>query len=145
MITGKITVFANGCFDVLHYGHIILLEGASKLGDRLIVALNSDKSIRELKGSDRPIYPEKHRVEMLRAIRYVDDVMVFDNEEELAYLIRAIKPDIVAKGPDWNGQPMTYRDDLDAYGGQVKIVPVDVNSTTAIIQKCIESTWGTGT
>jgi len=134
-MSSKVRVFANGCFDLLHYGHIILLKGAAVLGEELIVGLNSDKSIRELKGDNRPVFPQEQRLEMLQAIRYVDDVLPFDTERDLELLIRFVKPDIMVKGPDWDGKKLTGQDVLESYGGRVEIVPVKVDSTTSIIER----------
>jgi rfaE bifunctional protein nucleotidyltransferase chain/domain len=93
-------VFTNGCFDVLHPGHVDLLERARALGDRLVVGLNSDASVRALKGPGRPIYPQGDRVLMLRALRSVDEVLVFD-EPTPARLIEELSPDVLVKGGDW--------------------------------------------
>jgi len=130
-----VIVLANGCFDLLHYGHIILLKGARQLGDRLIVAVNSDKSVRDLKGKNRPIIPQIQRVEMLKAIRYVDSVIMFDSEKELECIIRKTRPNILAKGPDWKGNKLTGQDFVESYGGRVEIIPLRVNATTAIIKR----------
>jgi len=128
------TVLANGCFDVLHYGHILLLKGAAEFGD-LTVLLNSDVSIKKLKGSDRPIHPQDQRKAVLEAIRYVYDVIIFDTEKDLDQLIRIFKPDVLAKGPDWKGEKLTGQDTIESYGGRVEIIPISITSSTAIIER----------
>lgn len=96
--------FVNGCFDVLHPGHIQLLEYARSLGDYLIVAIDSDRKVAEMKGSERPIFSQYDRAAVLKSIRYVDIVHIFDNKEELEYLLESIKPDIMVVGSDWKGK-----------------------------------------
>lgn len=96
--------FVNGCFDVLHPGHIQLLEYARSLGDYLIVAIDSDRKVAEMKGPERPIFSQHDRSAMLSAIRYVDIVHVFDTKEDLEQLLESIKPDIMVVGSDWKGK-----------------------------------------
>jgi D-beta-D-heptose 7-phosphate kinase/D-beta-D-heptose 1-phosphate adenosyltransferase len=96
--------FVNGCFDVLHPGHIELLKHARSLGDYLIVAIDSDRKVEEMKGLDRPIFSEHDRSLMLKAIRYVDVVHVFDTKKDLEQLIESIQPDILMVGSDWKGK-----------------------------------------
>ena len=96
--------FVNGCFDVLHPGHIQLLEYARSLGDYLIVAIDSDRKVAEMKGPDRPIFSQHDRSAMLSAIRYVDIVHVFDTKEDLEQLLESIKPDTMVVGSDWKGK-----------------------------------------
>lgn len=96
--------FVNGCFDVLHPGHIQLLEYARSLGDYLIVAIDSDRKVAEMKGPERPIFSQHDRSAMLSAIRYVDIVHVFDTKEDLEQLLESIKPDILVVGSDWKGK-----------------------------------------
>ena len=117
------TVFTNGCFDVLHIGHIRLLKAAKSYGDRLIVGINSDESVRRLKGSSRPINVQAFRKEILEAFECVDEVIIFD-EDTPCELISKIKPDIHVKGGDYD--PMDYNSMPEAkivheYGGEVKI------------------------
>jgi D-beta-D-heptose 7-phosphate kinase/D-beta-D-heptose 1-phosphate adenosyltransferase len=96
--------FVNGCFDVLHPGHIKLLKYARSLGDYLIVAIDSDRKVAEMKGSERPIFSQHDRALMLKAIRYVDVVHVFDTKEDLEQLLESIQPDILVVGSDWKGK-----------------------------------------
>ncbi len=96
--------FVNGCFDVLHPGHIKLLEYARSFGDYLIVAIDSDRKVAEMKGPERPIFSQYDRSLMLKSIRYVDVVHVFDTKEELEYLLESIKPDTMVVGSDWKGK-----------------------------------------
>jgi D-beta-D-heptose 7-phosphate kinase/D-beta-D-heptose 1-phosphate adenosyltransferase len=96
--------FVNGCFDVLHPGHIELLKYARSLGDYLIVAIDSDRKVAEMKGSDRPIFSQHDRSTMLSSVRYVDIVHVFDTEKELEDLLESISPDIMVVGSDWKGK-----------------------------------------
>jgi len=104
---GQTIILTNGCFDVLHGGHVQLLKSARLLGDHLIVALNSDRSIRRLKGPGRPIYPQKSRKLLREAIRYVDRVVLFNAESELEALVKVLRPDVLVKGGDWKGQRLT--------------------------------------
>ena len=103
MINMKIS-FVNGCFDVLHPGHIELLKYARSLGDYLIVAIDSDRKVAEMKGPERPIFSQHDRSAMLSAIRYVDIVHVFDTKEDLEQLLESIKPDTMVVGSDWKGK-----------------------------------------
>ena len=96
--------FVNGCFDVLHPGHIQLLEYARSLGDYLIVAIDSDRKVAEMKGSERPIFSQYDRAAVLKSIRYVDIVHVFDTKEDLEQLLESIKPDTMVVGSDWKGK-----------------------------------------
>lgn len=96
--------FVNGCFDVLHPGHIKLLKYARSLGDYLIVAIDSDRKVAEMKGSERPIFSQHDRALMLKAIRYVDVVHVFNTKEDLEQLLESIQPDIIVVGSDWKGK-----------------------------------------
>jgi rfaE bifunctional protein nucleotidyltransferase chain/domain len=115
-------VFTNGCFDVLHPGHVDLLERARALGDRLVVGLNSDASVRALKGPGRPIYPQGDRVLMLRALRSVDEVLVFD-EPTPARLIEELSPDVLVKGGDWPVDRIVGAESVLRRGGQVVSLP----------------------
>lgn len=131
----KKVVFTNGCFDILHVGHIRYLEEASKLGDVLVVGLNSDESVRRLKGPDRPINTERERGEVLCALRSVDYVIVF--EEDTPYeLIRSFEPDVLVKGGDYAIDQIVGRDIVENKGGKVVVLPfVEGKSTTNIITK----------
>jgi len=132
---GKKIVFTNGCFDIIHAGHIKLLKKAKKLGDVLIVGINKDKSIKKIKGEDRPIMDEKQRIEIISAIEFVDYVVPFGNTTP-EKLIRIIKPDIIVKGGDYKKDEVVGKDIVEKYGGKVYIFPLLKNiSTTKIINK----------
>jgi len=128
-------VFTNGCFDLLHPGHIQGLEQARDLGDALIVGINSDASVRELKGPSRPVIPELERAEILAALDCVDAVVVFD-EPTPREIISVLLPDILVKGGDWPGNQIVGREEVEAAGGRVvSIAVVPEYSTTAILAK----------
>lgn len=128
-------VFTNGCFDLLHIGHISLLEQARRYGDRLIVAVNSDDSVCALKGPSRPIVGERYRVGVLAALAAIDAVVVFTEPTPLE-LIVAIKPDVIVKGGDYNLNTVVGAKEMESWGGQVRIVPlVEGHSTTRLIEK----------
>jgi D-beta-D-heptose 7-phosphate kinase/D-beta-D-heptose 1-phosphate adenosyltransferase len=132
---GLHTVFTNGCFDLLHPGHIQSLEQARALGDALIVGLNGDASVRELKGPGRPILPELERAEILAALECVDAVVIFQ-ELTPRETIAALLPDVLVKGGDWAGDQIIGREEVEAAGGRVVSVPVvPGHSTTAILEK----------
>ena len=128
-------VFSNGCFDLLHPGHIQTLESSRALGDALIVGLNSDASIRELKGPGRPVIPEHERAELLAALECVDAVVIF-NEPTPREIIAALLPDILVKGGDWPDDQIVGRAEVEAAGGRVISIPVvPAYSTSAILEK----------
>jgi D-glycero-beta-D-manno-heptose 1-phosphate adenylyltransferase len=131
-------VLANGCFDLLHVGHVRYLRAARQLGDRLVVAINSDESVRELKGEGRPLMPASERAEILAALSDVDAVVIF-SERDVSSLIREIHPDIHAKGTDYTVENVPEREIVIACGGRVAIVgdPKD-HSATEIIGKMRE-------
>jgi D-beta-D-heptose 7-phosphate kinase/D-beta-D-heptose 1-phosphate adenosyltransferase len=132
---GERVVFTNGCFDLLHIGHITLLEQARRYGDRLIVAVNSDASVRALKGPSRPIVGERERVGVLSALAAIDAVAVFDQATPLE-LILAVKPDVIVKGGDYKMDTVVGAKEVESWGGQVRIIPlVEGYSTTRLIQK----------
>ena len=132
---GKKVVFTNGCFDILHSGHIKLLKKAKKLGDILILGINKDKSIKKLKGKGRPIMNEKQRIEIISAIEFVDYVVPF-GQPTPEKLIKRIKPDIIVKGGDYKKNEVIGKDIVEKYGGKVYIFPLVKNiSTTKIIKK----------
>lgn len=132
---GYRVVFTNGCFDLLHPGHICTLEAARRLGDALIVGLNSDRGVRQLKGSGRPILPERERAEILAALESVDAVVIFDQPTPRE-VIAALLPDVLVKGGDWAGDQIVGREEVEAAGGRVVSIPVTPGySTTAILQK----------
>ena len=118
---GKRIVLANGCFDVLHVGHVRYLSAAKALGDKLIVAVNADASVRQLKGEGRPAMPESERAELLAALEAVDAVLVFP-ELDVRAVIREIRPDVHAKGTDYTAESVPERDEVVACGGRVAIV-----------------------
>ena len=128
-------VFTNGVFDLLHPGHLRYLQHARALGDALVVGVNTDRSVRAIKGESRPVTAEQERVEILAALSCVDIVVLFD--EETPYeLIERIQPDVLVKGADWPEESMIGRDIVEARGGRVVRVPFeDGYSTTAIIEK----------
>jgi D-beta-D-heptose 7-phosphate kinase/D-beta-D-heptose 1-phosphate adenosyltransferase len=132
---GERVVFTNGCFDLLHIGHITVLEQARRFGDRLIVAINSDASVRALKGPSRPIVGERERGRVLAALAAVDAVVVFDEPTPLE-LILATRPDVIVKGGDYAVDTVVGASEVQSWGGQVKIVPIVQGfSTTGLIQK----------
>ena len=130
---GQQIVFANGCFDVLHVGHVRYLEAAKALGDLLIVAINSDAQARRLKGDGRPLMPQDQRAEIVSALAAVDFVTVFE-EPTVAELLLALKPDIHAKGTDYTVDTVPERDVVRSYGGRVAIAgdPKDHSSSGLI-------------
>ena len=138
MLQGKSVVLANGCFDILHVGHLRYLRGASELGDVLVVAINSDKSIRAIKDEGRPILDETERVSLVSALDCVDYVVVFD-EPDVSRVLGVLKPAVHAKGTDYTEQTVPERDKVLAYGGSVRITgdPKD-HSTRGIIERILE-------
>jgi len=132
---GKKVVFTNGCFDLLHPGHVRYLQQARALGDALVVALNSDRSVRELKGDKRPILTEQERAEVMAALASVDYVTIFD-EATPREIIAALLPDVLVKGGDWGVDKIVGREEVEAAGGQVMSLPfVDGCSTTDVIER----------
>jgi len=130
---GKTVVLANGCFDFIHVGHIRYLRAARAKGDILVVALNSDSSVRRLKGEGRPILPQKERAEILAAFSFVDYVTIF-GESMVTKVLLALKPDIHVKGSDYSKETVPEKDTVKAYGGRVAIVggPKIRNTSQAI-------------
>jgi rfaE bifunctional protein nucleotidyltransferase chain/domain len=132
---GRRVVFTNGCFDLLHPGHIELLEKARALGDALIVGVNCDQVVTQLKGRDRPIWTAKERAEVLAAFGSVDAVVIFD-EPTPREIISALLPDVLVKGGDWPIDKIVGREEVEAAGGKVVSIPIlSGHSTTAIIAK----------
>jgi len=127
---GRSIVLANGCFDVLHAGHVRYLEGAHELGDILVVGINSDNQVARLKGQGRPILPERDRAEIVASLRAVDLVTIFD-EPTVTELLLAIKPDIHAKGTDYSEDTVPEREVVRSYGGRVRIVGDPKNHSTS--------------
>jgi rfaE bifunctional protein nucleotidyltransferase chain/domain len=132
---GEQIVLANGCFDLLHVGHVRYLHGAKALGGRLIVGMNSDASVRQLKGEGRPLMPAEERAEIIAALSDVDAVVIFD-EPDVRGLIRELHPDVQAKGTDYTRESVPERDVVLAYGGRVEIVgdPKDHSTTNFLGQ-----------
>jgi D-glycero-beta-D-manno-heptose 1-phosphate adenylyltransferase len=134
---GKKVVFTNGCYDILHPGHIRLLEAARSLGDVLILALNTDASVQRLKGPTRPLISQEHRAELAAALAAVDAVTFFD-EDTPRDLIASILPDILIKGADW-AHFIAGREEVEAAGGQVLALPLEPGySTTGILEQIIQ-------
>ena len=128
-------VFTNGCFDILHAGHVRYLTEAKKLGDVLVVGLNSDESVRKLKGAGRPVNPEEDRAEVLAGLRAVDHVVVFaeDTAEEM---VRQLQPDVYVKGGDYSLERLPESAIVASYGGRTVLVPmVEGRSTSNVIRK----------
>jgi rfaE bifunctional protein nucleotidyltransferase chain/domain len=135
---GRRVVFTNGCFDLLHPGHVGSLEQARALGDALIVGLNSDASVRQLKGPGRPVLPERERAEILAALESVDAVVIFDESTPREVIARLL-PDVLVKGGDWPGDQIVGREEVEAAGGRVVSIPVVPGySTTEILRKIRE-------
>jgi rfaE bifunctional protein nucleotidyltransferase chain/domain len=132
---GKRLVFTNGCFDILHVGHVRYLAAARALGDALLVAINSDRAVRDLKGAGRPIFNEAERAEILVALTAVDYVTIFDDLSPRD-LIRQVLPDVLVKGGDYGLDEIHGREEVEASGGLVLALPfVDGVSTSSIIQR----------
>jgi rfaE bifunctional protein nucleotidyltransferase chain/domain len=132
---GKNVVFTNGVFDLLHPGHVRYLEAARREGDALIVGVNSDQSVRAIKGSCRPINPENERAEVLAALKCVDAVVVF-GEDDPQQIISRLQPDVLVKGSDWAPDAIIGRDTVEARGGRVVRIPLaEGYSTSAIIEE----------
>jgi rfaE bifunctional protein nucleotidyltransferase chain/domain len=132
---GESVTLANGCFDLLHVGHVRYLQGARALGGKLVVAINSDESVRKLKGHGRPAMPERERAEIIAALACVDAVVIFD-EPDVRALIREIRPNVQVKGTDYTRESVPERDEVMACGGRVEIVGDPKNhSTTEMLGK----------
>jgi len=139
LLRGRKVVLANGCFDILHVGHVRYLESARKMGDALVVAINSDSSVREIKGPERPILTEDERVKLVSALRCVDHVLVFD-EPDVSRVLDVLRPAIHAKGTDYTEETVPERLQVIAYGGAVRIAgdPKD-HSTRDVIRRIRET------
>ena len=132
---GKKIAFTNGCFDILHVGHVRYLREAKKAGDILVLALNSDSSVRTIKGEERPLVCEEDRAEVLAALEFIDFITIFPESTPLE-LINHLKPDILIKGGDWAEDKVVGRDEVKKWGGRVAIIPeVEGKSTTNIVEK----------
>jgi len=135
---GERIVFTNGCFDLLHYGHVRYLEAARKKGDCLVVGVNSDASVRKLKGPARPVNPQSQRMAVLAALQCVDHVVMFGEATPLR-LISKVKPDVLVKGTDWKGKEVVGGDFVKKSGGKVALIRyVPGCSTTSLIRKIHE-------
>jgi D-beta-D-heptose 7-phosphate kinase/D-beta-D-heptose 1-phosphate adenosyltransferase len=133
---GETVVFTNGCFDLLHLGHVRSLEQARGLGDRLIVAVNSDASVRSLKGPGRPLVPARQRAEVVAALGCVDWVILFRESTPLA-AIRALRPDVLAKGGDWRLEQIVGREEVESWGGRVvRLREVPGIRSSQLIERC---------
>jgi len=132
---GRRVVLTNGCFDLLHPGHLALLEAARAHGDVLVVAINSDRSVRWIKGEGRPLVPEAERAETLLALEAVDRVVVYDEPTPLE-VVKALAPDVLVKGADWAEDAIVGREEMEAAGGQVvRVEMVPGRSTTAMLER----------
>ena len=132
---GKTVVFTNGCFDIIHAGHVSYLKKAKALGDILVVGLNSDSSVRKIKGGSRPINREKDRASVLSSFSFVDYIVIF-NEDTPEKLIKIIRPDVLVKGGDWKVKDMVGNEYVVSYGGRIARIPlVKGFSTTSLIEK----------
>jgi D-beta-D-heptose 7-phosphate kinase/D-beta-D-heptose 1-phosphate adenosyltransferase len=135
---GKRIVFTNGCFDLLHIGHVRYLEKARALGDVLVVGVNSDSSIRELKGPERPIFPEEERTEILSSLGCVDYITIFHEPDPLN-LITSLRPNILVKGGDWTKEQIVGKEIVERSGGEVVIIPfVQGASTSNLIETILK-------
>lgn len=138
---GKKIVFTNGCFDILHVGHTRYLREAKKLGDILVLALNSDSSVRSIKGEKRPLVPETERADVVASLESVDFVTVFSESTPLE-LIEYLQPDVLVKGGDWAKENVVGLKSVQSWGGRVAIIPeIKGSSTTNIVEK-IRKTYG---
>ena len=130
---GRVVVFTNGVFDLLHPGHVRYLKQARAQGDLLVIGVNADASVRRNKGPERPITPERERAEVLAALECVDAVTIFDEDTPLA-IISELQPDVLVKGADWAHDAIVGRDVVEARGGRVVRIPVEQgHSTTSIV------------
>ena len=133
----KKIVFTNGCFDILHVGHLRYLQDAKNLADYLVIGLNSDSSVKSLKGEQRPIVNELERAEMLLGLKAVDEVVIFSEQTPIK-LIKAIKPDFLCKGGDWAIEQIVGADFVQSYNGKVLSLPfIEGKSTTGIIERIL--------
>ena len=131
----KKIAFTNGCFDILHVGHVRYLREAKKTADVLVLALNSDSSVQSIKGEKRPLVPEEERAEILAALEFIDFVIIFPELTPLE-LINYLKPDIIIKGADWPENKVVGGDNVKKWGGRVILIPiVEGKSTTNIVEK----------
>jgi len=136
-VAGKRVVFTNGCFDILHKGHVELFRTARKHGDVLVVAINSDGSVRQLKGPGRPIFDQSERAEILNAMEPVDFVCVFDGATPLEAILK-IRPDVLVKGADWADKGIVGQEEVEAWGGEVVAVGLLAGqSSTGVVERVL--------
>lgn len=136
---GELIVFTNGCFDILHVGHIRYLKKAAALGDKLVLAVNSDRSVRKLKGAERPYVPEAERLEMLAALEMVDYLLLF-SETDCKAVLKKLKPQIYVKGGDYRIEDLPEAETVYNYGGKIVLITeIRGKSTTNLIQKIRQS------
>ncbi|MFN8180162.1 MAG: D-glycero-beta-D-manno-heptose 1-phosphate adenylyltransferase [bacterium] len=139
---GKKVVFTNGCFDLIHRGHVELLRAARREGDALVVGMNGDSSVRRLKGPTRPLVPEGDRAEVLAALEMVDRVVLFDDDTP-ARLVEALLPDVLVKGADWAQDAIVGREAVEGAGGRVVRVPLaEGRSTRSLVRTILERCAG---
>ena len=132
---GKKIAFTNGCFDILHIGHVRYLREAKKTADILVLALNSDASVKKIKGEKRPLVPQNDRAEIMAALEFIDFVTIFDETTPLE-LINLLKPDVLIKGGDWAEDKVVGRDEIKKWGGKLTLIPeIKGKSTTSIVDK----------
>jgi rfaE bifunctional protein nucleotidyltransferase chain/domain len=132
---GKKIAFTNGCFDILHIGHIRYLREAKKTADILVLAINSDASVKKIKGEKRPLVPQEDRAEIMAALEFIDFVTIFDETTPLE-LINLLKPDVLIKGGDWAQDKVVGRDEIKKWGGKLTLIPeINGKSTTSIVDK----------
>jgi D-beta-D-heptose 7-phosphate kinase/D-beta-D-heptose 1-phosphate adenosyltransferase len=141
--SGRSVVFTNGCFDLLHAGHLHCLEEARRAGDLLVVAVNSDESVRRLKGEGRPVLPGQERAELLAGLRAVDLVFLFDEDTPLES-IRRVRPDVLVKGGDWRPEDVVGRREVESWNGRVLIVPTRPGDSTSSLVERIRERFGKG-
>jgi rfaE bifunctional protein nucleotidyltransferase chain/domain len=135
--SGKKVVFTNGCFDVLHAGHVDFLQRAKELGDVLVVAINTDSSVQRMKGCNRPIIPEDERAELLAGLSMVDFVFTFDEDTPLQAIIK-VHPDVLVKGADWGINDIVGGAEIEGWGGKVLALPlIEGKSTTGIVERVV--------
>jgi rfaE bifunctional protein nucleotidyltransferase chain/domain len=136
---GRAVVFTNGCFDLLHAGHIRLFREARKLGDVLVVGVNTDASVRRLKGPNRPVFPLRERLEVLAALTDIGGLISFGEDTPLQ-LIRRLRPDVLVKGGDWRPEEVVGRAEVEAAGGRLVIVPyLEGRSSSSIIARILDA------
>lgn len=138
---GKKIIFTNGCFDIIHAGHTHYLAEAKALGDMLIVAVNSDASVRAIKGEKRPLVPEDERAQVIAALGSVDYVVIFEEPDPQA-LIDLLRPDVLVKGGDWREEDVVGRESVASWGGKVVIIPQKKGLSTTNIVERIKAVYG---